>query len=857
MKINSLRAITGVAVLSLSMSVWAATVPLAKNGLLENFDKDGIVDLGGNPYSDMLALSSSGKIAVGFIATPANNNQAGAWTVSHGLIALPIPFSQTEGMSNAQGVSSDGRYIVGYVMPENSSLMQGVLWTDASKLTYLTPLAAGTDYYANGISADGSIIVGTASDKNNNEHAVYWDRVANTIHDLGSFSHSSSQYSNAIAANRDGSVIVGSSTNFAGVTQGFRWTTQAGMVELQSLGGTSQATGVSDTGRIIGYSTNAKNEGRAVYWDKNKIRDLGTLRADNSGSSSAQAISATGKVIVGAADDDIQRTGFIWKEDAGMYSVNEWLKYAHVQANSMSVKSVNAISADSETIAGQLTNGHGYVAHLIELKDPADVNPSSPKPDPELPTPEQPKPEQPKPEQPKPEQPKPEQPKPEQPKPEQPKPEQPKPEQPKPEQPKPEQPKPEQPKPEQPKPEQPKPEQPKPEQPKPEQPKPEQPKPEQPKPEQPKPEQPKPEQPKPEQPKPEQPKPDQPKPEQPKPEQPKPEQPKPEPEHPSDHHVVKPGYHASGIVETRQVVSSLYFVQRNLEVQRQLLDVAASQADCASFGADGMCVKAQADLRFRGGEVQYRVPAASLTVAYQFYPQWRLGLSAMAADMHIKDANGGRITQQAPAFTLFTGYGNAGEAGWKAYAGVTLLDAGMDIERAYHNGDAREIGYGHTRTRAYDFNLSGGYTFTPYAHVQLTPYLALGYHSLRWNGYDETDNSVFAAHFEGLRSKVTSAALGVATQWQVSARSSLGLDISVEKNIKQHNSRAVASVLGGFAGLASQYQVPDVDDVMPHVEASYTFAADKHQAVSFSAGYQDIGFGSGEGNVGLTYRIAF
>ena len=812
MKINSLRAITGVAVLSLSMSVWAATVPLAKNGLLENFDKDGIVDLGGNPYSDMLALSSSGKIAVGFIATPANNNQAGAWTVSHGLIALPIPFSQTEGMSNAQGVSSDGRYIVGYVMPENSSLMQGVLWTDASKLTYLTPLAAGTDYYANGISADGSIIVGTASDKNNNEHAVYWDRVANTIHDLGSFSHSSSQYSNAIAANRDGSVIVGSSTNFAGVTQGFRWTTQAGMVELQSLGGTSQATGVSDTGRIIGYSTNAKNEGRAVYWDKNKIRDLGTLRADNSGSSSAQAISATGKVIVGAADDDIQRTGFIWKEDAGMYSVNEWLKYAHVQANSMSVKSVNAISADSETIAGQLTNGHGYVAHLIELKDPADVNPSSPKPDPELPTPEQPKPEQPKPEQPKPEQPKPEQPKPEQPKPEQPKPEQPKPEQPKPEQPKPEQPKPEQPKPEQPKPEQPKPEQPKPEQPKPEQP---------------------------------------------KPEQPKPEQPKPEPEHPSDHHVVKPGYHASGIVETRQVVSSLYFVQRNLEVQRQLLDVAASQADCASFGADGMCVKAQADLRFRGGEVQYRVPAASLTVAYQFYPQWRLGLSAMAADMHIKDANGGRITQQAPAFTLFTGYGNAGEAGWKAYAGVTLLDAGMDIERAYHNGDAREIGYGHTRTRAYDFNLSGGYTFTPYAHVQLTPYLALGYHSLRWNGYDETDNSVFAAHFEGLRSKVTSAALGVATQWQVSARSSLGLDISVEKNIKQHNSRAVASVLGGFAGLASQYQVPDVDDVMPHVEASYTFAADKHQAVSLSAGYQDIGFGSGEGNVGLTYRIAF
>nr|WP_279161949.1 autotransporter domain-containing protein [Plesiomonas shigelloides] len=755
MKIKALYRLMGLAGFSLSISVFAVTTASAANGLLNDFNKDGIVDLGGNPYSNMLALSSSGAIAVGFIATPGKNNQAGAWTTAKGLIALPIPFAQTEGMSNAQGVSSDGKYIVGYLSPQNTSSMQSVLWTDATTMTYLTPLAPGKDNYATGISADGNIIVGTASTSSNAEHAVYWDRRTNTIHDLGSLNHSWNDFSNAVATNADGSIIVGSTANPAGVTQGFRWTAQAGMVELPTLHGISQALGISDSGRIIGFSTNAKNENRAVYWDNNSVTDLGTLRADNSGSSSAQDISATGKVIVGSADSATQRTGFIWKEGAGMYSVNEWLKYAHVQANSMSVQSVNAISADSQTIAGQLTNGHGYVAHLIELNAPSDVNPSNPKPDPELPKPEQPKPEQPKPEQPKPEQPKPEQPKPEQPKPEQPKPEQPK------------------------------------------------------------------------------------------------------PEHPSDHHVVKPSYHASGIVETRQVVSSLYFVQRNLEVQRQLLDVAASQADCASFGADGMCVKAQADLRFRGGEVQYRVPAASLTVAYQFYPQWRLGLSAMAADMHIKDANGGRITQQAPAFTLFTGYGNAGEAGWKAYAGVTLLDAGMDIERAYHNGDAREIGYGHTRTRAYDVNLSGGYTFTPYSHVQLTPYLAVGYHSLRWNGYDEVDTSVFTAHFDSLRSKVTSAALGVATQWQVSARSSLGLDVSLEKNLKQQNSRAVASVLGGFAGLASQYQVPDVDDVMPHLEASYTFAADKHQAVSLFAGYQDIGFGSGEGNVGLTYRIAF
>ena len=693
--------------------------------LLAQYRQQGIVGIGGQLGASVVAMTPSGQFAVGGM-TLSQGSQAFLWNTSQGISLLPVPYALRGGISRASAISNDGQYIVGFVdyNPSSTSgaVSQAVMWIgphQASVLPTLNPQLTGST--ANAISGDGAIIAGASTTADATLHAVYWERETSAIHDLGSLNSAAGQdFSNALALNQDGTIIVGVTNTTDGTFRAFRWTKNTGMVALPSLGGASQANGISNTGRIIGDSINGSGEKRAVYWDNATVHDLGTLKSDNSGQSQAKAITPNGTLIVGEANTAQGTTGFIWKEGAGMFSVADWLKHAHVQAEGMPVRSVNAISADGTTIAGQLMNGDGYVAHLIALNAPAVVNPAHPETGPV-----------------------------------------------------------------------------------------------------------------------------------------KPEQPKPEPEHPSDHHVVKPGYHASGIVETRQVVSSLYFVQRNLEVQRQLLDVAASQADCASFGADGMCVKAQADLRFRGGEVQYRVPAASLTVAYQFYPQWRLGLSAMAADMHIKDANGGRITQQAPAFTLFAGYGNADEAGWKAYAGVTLLNAGMDIERAYHNGDTREIGYGHTRTRAYDVNFSGGYTFTPYFHVQLTPYLALGYHSLRWNGYDEADNSVFAAHFDGLRSKVTSAALGVATQWQVSARSSLGLDIRVEKNIKQHNSRAVASVLGGFAGLASQYQVPDVDDVMPHVEASYTFAADKHQAVSFSAGYQDIGFGSGEGNVGLTYRVAF
>lgn len=691
--------------------------------LLEHYQQQGIVDIGGQLGASVAAMTPSGQFAVGGM-TLSQGSQAFLWRAAQGISLLPVPHALQGGSSRASAISNDGQYIVGFInynpSSTSGSVNHAVMWSGLHQVSVLPSLNPQlTSSTANAISGDGAIIAGASTTADATLHAVYWERETSTIHDLGALNTAVGQdFSNALALNQDGSIIVGVTNTADSTFRAFRWTKNTGMVALPSLGGASQANGISNTGRIIGDSINGSGEKRAVYWDNSTVHDLGTLKPDQSGQSQAKAITPNGALIVGVANTTQGATGFIWKDGAGMFSVADWLKHAHVQAEGMPVRSVNAISADGTTIAGQLMDGDGYVAHLIALKAPAAVNPAHPETGPVKPQP-------------------------------------------------------------------------------------------------------------------------------------------PHSEHPNDHQPLKPDYNANGIVNTHQVISSLYFVQRNLEVQRQLLDVAASQADCASFGADGMCVKAQADLRFRGGEVQYRVPAASLTVAYQFYPQWRLGLSAMAADMHIKDANGGRITQQAPAFTLFTGYGNAGEAGWKAYAGVTLLDAGMDIERAYHNGDAREIGYGHTRTRAYDFNLSGGYTFTPYAHVQLTPYLALGYHSLRWNGYDEADNSVFAAHFDGLRSKVTSAALGVATQWQVSARSSLGLDISVEKNIKQHNSRAVASVLGGFAGLASQYQVPDVDDVMPHVEASYTFAADKHQAVSLSAGYQDIGFGSGEGNVGLTYRIAF
>ncbi|MFV4848058.1 autotransporter domain-containing protein [Edwardsiella tarda] len=320
----------------------------------------------------------------------------------------------------------------------------------------------------------------------------------------------------------------------------------------------------------------------------------------------------------------------------------------------------------------------------------------------------------------------------------------------------------------------------------------------------------------------------------------------------------KPKPDGSGIVSVIQVNQSMLYVQQSMELQRQATVQAADNADCATFGPNGMCVKVNADVRNRNDDIgEYTNPSATITIAKQLQEHGRAGLSVTELHSHIKNDIGTKIEQTAPIFTAFIGYGNDPALGWKGYAGISVLNAPIDIDRAYYNGADKEWGYGKTRARSLNYQIRGGYTFQPNSHYQVTPFVTLSYNDTKWNGYQETGDGAFLASFSNQRSRVSTLHIGINNQYQIDDKNSMGITLGLRKNLHTNNSIGRASVLNGFGGLATQYQIEKISKVMPELESNYSYTLDKNQKISVYAGYRNVGVGAGEVNGGMSYELSF
>ena len=296
-------------------------------GLGETFFEPARWEAGTNPVSlnpgafgTSEAVSGDGSVVAGWGENVPGVPHAFRWTTGAGLVDLgTLPSGST---SYAKDVSADGTVVVGYSdssppagippPPPGVPSTEAFRWTPTSGMVGLgtLPGAPILDSYAYAVSADGSVIVGTANNGVSGYELFRWT-TPGPIQGLGVL------HATPTAVSGDGSVIAGYTQN-SGLVEAFCWSQAAGLEVLPRLPGATappneRANDISSDGSIIvGHvQSPAYTDIEAVIWRKTGgtwevrtlkdvlVTDFGVTAATSWHLSTAEGISSDGRTIVG------------------------------------------------------------------------------------------------------------------------------------------------------------------------------------------------------------------------------------------------------------------------------------------------------------------------------------------------------------------------------------------------------------------------------------------------------------------------------------------------------------------------------------------------------------------------------
>jgi len=277
-------------------------------------------DLGSyGSYAD--DISGDGAVVVGDAWSATSYGQPFRWTEDAGLLLLgDLPGGDLRG--GALGVSADGSVIVG--TSNGASGFEAFRWTASTGMVGLGDLAGGFfDSVAEDVSDDGSCVVGYSSSTPDGWEAFRWTDADGMV-GLGTLPGDEQSFAEGVSA--DGLVVVGSS--FANGAEGastlytpFRWTPDLGMVDLGQLAGATSGSAfdVSADGTIVvGYSGD-----QAFVWDAGHgMRALATVLEGDYGLDLggwslpvAWGVAPSGRAIAGAgsapSDEPWQQSGWV------------------------------------------------------------------------------------------------------------------------------------------------------------------------------------------------------------------------------------------------------------------------------------------------------------------------------------------------------------------------------------------------------------------------------------------------------------------------------------------------------------------------------------------------------------------
>ena len=231
--------------------------------------------------------------------------------------------------SAANGVSANGSVVVGVSSGINGlddfggrSGREAFRWTSSGGLEGLGDLPGG-DFLSDAadVSADGSVIVGTGYSANGQE-AFRWTS-SNGMQGLGG-PPGEDRFREAFGVSDDGAVVVGNRKfDFGNLdTEAFRLTSSGDRQGLGFLpdGTNSQAEGVSADGAVVVGSSAVFNSGvQATRWTSSDgMQGLGFLPGGDFLFSAATGASADGSVVVGLSNRTNGIAAFRWTVSGGM-----------------------------------------------------------------------------------------------------------------------------------------------------------------------------------------------------------------------------------------------------------------------------------------------------------------------------------------------------------------------------------------------------------------------------------------------------------------------------------------------------------------------------------------------------------
>lgn len=313
-----------------------------------------LIDLGVD--SIVYGMSDDGQVVVGTLGL---GGPAFKWTPGGGVVSLPD--------GTDPYVSGDGTVIAGTTGDNGFDV--AAIWMDGGGWQPLDPLPGGapcgnllSSVWA--VNGDGSAIVGLAWLGCADAHAFRWDSI-NGMVDLGSLGGNSSR-ANGISS--DGSTVVGWDEDpSTGFWRGARWVNGAESL-LDPVDSVGDAWGANSNGSVIVGAFAGSVGDEAYRWtEASGIQPIGVLPGTQY-NGYAIDLSEDGNLIIGYCGVGFDRRGFAWTPDGGMGYLKDFLTNLGVTGlDGWFLDTPMAVSPDKRFVSGWGFGPLGLQGWLIDL----------------------------------------------------------------------------------------------------------------------------------------------------------------------------------------------------------------------------------------------------------------------------------------------------------------------------------------------------------------------------------------------------------------------------------------------------------------------------------------------------------